>query len=247
VDQEPFEAPSRRGFWSGFAAVILTALLIVGLTGAGPVSHSIWLARPGAQPAVGVDEGGDATCVWRPRPGGKDVGTPPASGLRHSGAVTLTITTNLGVIEITADAEQTPCAIASLSYLARRHFFDNTPCSPPDAAGVVSCGRATGAPGYQFADENVAALPRASLLRVFPESSGKPVVDGGPPHCPGDPLCDLLCPGHKKNCTVVICTGADLTRCGDKVRPPSLPPCPTSRCAFVPGDVLPSFAPELDR
>jgi peptidyl-prolyl cis-trans isomerase B (cyclophilin B) len=40
----------------------------------------------------------------------------------------MTITTNLGVIEITIDRSGTPCTAASFAYLASRNFYNGSAC-----------------------------------------------------------------------------------------------------------------------
>ena len=115
-----------------------------------------------------------AACAWQPRlqanpsappqptPSGvKDVGTPPKSGEPRSGTQTMTIDTNLGPITAAVDDSKVPCTARSFSYLAEKHFFDNTQCHRMTNSGlyVLQCGdpsaSGTGGPTYQFADENL--------------------------------------------------------------------------------------------
>jgi peptidyl-prolyl cis-trans isomerase B (cyclophilin B) len=108
-------------------------------------------------------------CRWLPtasdQPDQKSVGTPPASGEPRSGTALMTITTNLGVIEIAIDRAKTPCTAASFTYLASQHFFDGTACHrlTTKQIFVVQCGdpvgNGRGGPGYRFADENLPSAP----------------------------------------------------------------------------------------
>jgi cyclophilin family peptidyl-prolyl cis-trans isomerase len=158
--------PSRSAliFAAGVAVGVLlssTAWVVVDrLRDAKPV------AAPQAIPSVAPAAPGPR-CDWRPDPGPdqKPVGTPPASGEPRSGSATITITTSLGVIEITIDRARTPCTAASFAYLASRQFFDGSACHRLTTAGlfVLECGDPTGTgrggPGYRFADENAPAWP----------------------------------------------------------------------------------------
>ena len=96
-----------------------------------------------------------AACAWQPRlqanpsappqptPSGvKDVGTPPKSGEPRSGTQTMTIDTNLGPITVAVDDSKVPCTARSFSYLAEKHFFDNTQCHRMTNSGlyVLQCG-----------------------------------------------------------------------------------------------------------
>src|SRR5439155_571986 len=79
-----------------------------------------------------------AACKWTPNPDPsasaapntdlKDVGTPPASGEPRAGTRNMTINTNLGTMVIQLDLAKAPCTAASFTYLAEKHFFDNTSC-----------------------------------------------------------------------------------------------------------------------
>jgi len=103
-------------------------------------------------------------CAWTPVPTTgnqtlKDVGTPPKTGIQTSGEKSMTITTNQGVLTARLDPATAPCAVASMSYLASKNFFDNSPCHRLTTAGifVLQCGdpSGTGGPTYRFADESL--------------------------------------------------------------------------------------------
>jgi peptidyl-prolyl cis-trans isomerase B (cyclophilin B) len=133
-------------------------------------------------------------CAWKPNPDPsaspaspaaqanphiKNVGTPPASGEPRSGTRDMTIDTSLGKIVIQLDLAHAPCTSASFTYLAEKHFFDNSSChrlvnsagtNPQDGSAtdfhVLQCGDPSGTgqggPAYQFDDENLPTDQRPS-------------------------------------------------------------------------------------
>jgi peptidyl-prolyl cis-trans isomerase B (cyclophilin B) len=131
----------------------------------------------GATWALGGFDGKSATtdaagsCLWVPKSatssdGTPDTGTPPAGELR-SGFETMTITTNLGVIEALLDLSKAPCTAASFGYLGSKAFFNGSNCHRlSTAAKTLTCGDpksdGTGGPSYQFADEDVPTTPVAA-------------------------------------------------------------------------------------
>ncbi|MER7008219.1 peptidylprolyl isomerase [Dactylosporangium sp. NPDC000555] len=124
-------------------------------------------------------------CRWAPVPPGnaaiKDVGTPPAS-IPAAAKATMTMTTNLGLVEITMDAKAAPCAVASFAYLAGRKFFDGSSCHRLVTAKlfVLQCGDPSGTgmggPAYQYAEENLEAgrfgYSRGSVAVARSDTSG---------------------------------------------------------------------------
>jgi peptidyl-prolyl cis-trans isomerase B (cyclophilin B) len=118
------------------------------------------------------------TCVWTPQDASvnvsaKDVGLPPTDDIPTSGTRAMTITTNQGApITVDLDLAATPCAGASLAYLASKGFYDNTTCHEITAEGALRCGDPSGTgqggPTYSFFGENVPA-PAPS-----PSASGAP-------------------------------------------------------------------------
>jgi peptidyl-prolyl cis-trans isomerase B (cyclophilin B) len=142
--------------------VIVGVVLLVTLTGKGKKSKTA--ASASATPT---------SCSWKPRidpsaspaaqapPGVKDVGTPAATGEPRSGTQTMTITMNVGTVEVQVDTAHAPCTAASFTYLASKKFFDDTPCHRLTTSGiyVLQCGdpsgTGTGGPSYEFADENL--------------------------------------------------------------------------------------------
>src|SRR5262245_32400940 len=108
---EVAQPPPRRRLPTGAGTFLAGLLVGVLLTG------TVWVLvdrarggtpRPAAAgatattPAPAPAAGG---CVWTPYsgPNQKSVGTPPVSGESRTGTAVMTLTTNLGVIEITID------------------------------------------------------------------------------------------------------------------------------------------------
>ncbi|GAA1009488.1 peptidyl-prolyl cis-trans isomerase [Acrocarpospora pleiomorpha] len=89
----------------------------------------------------------------------KDVGQPPAKVAAQP--ATMTIKTNLGVIEATLDGAKAPCTVGSFQFLAEKKYFNDTKCHRLTTEGikVLQCGDPTasgsGGPGYRFTDENL--------------------------------------------------------------------------------------------
>jgi peptidyl-prolyl cis-trans isomerase B (cyclophilin B) len=140
---------------TGVVAVVATVWVVTSVVGRHPSA-----ARPAAQPST-------APCDWSVVPVAarakemRDVGTPPPLGEPRSGTVTMTLTTNRGVIKIEVDRAKTPCAAASFTYLAGLRFFDNTPCHRLVDRNLFAlhcgdpAGDGWGGPTYRYADENV--------------------------------------------------------------------------------------------
>jgi len=87
----------------------------------------------------------------------------------QSGTETMTLTTNQGKITVAIDVAKVPCAAASFSYLAGKHFFDNTSCYGCTAAGTSSCSAATvrhryRRPSYSYSPENLPADNRPTYV-----------------------------------------------------------------------------------
>jgi peptidyl-prolyl cis-trans isomerase B (cyclophilin B) len=74
---------------------------------------------------------------------------------------TITLTTNCGEIQIEADGINAPLTVISMSYLANKGFFDNSPCHRLTTQGiyVLQCGdpsgTGSGGPAYTAPDENL--------------------------------------------------------------------------------------------
>jgi len=74
---------------------------------------------------------------------------------------TFTLKTNCGEIEISADGVSAPLTVISMTYLANRGYFDNSPCHRLTTQGifVLQCGDPTasgkGGPSWYVPDENL--------------------------------------------------------------------------------------------
>lgn len=79
---------------------------------------------------------------------------------------TVTVVTNKGTYKAVLDAKKAPLTVNNFVYLARYHYYDNTPCHRIIKGFVVQCGDPTGkgdgGPGYSFADE----LPKAGDYKL---------------------------------------------------------------------------------
>ena len=114
-------------------------------------------------------------------PAAKDVEPPPEEAT-VSGDVSVTITTGLGDIAATLDADATPCTVNSFVSLAEQGYFDATECHRLTTAGilVLQCGDPTatgsGGPGYSFPDELTGeeAYPAGTLAmaNAGPDTNG---------------------------------------------------------------------------
>lgn len=83
----------------------------------------------------------------------------PPSEPTVSGEVSATVTTSVGDLALTLDADAAPCAVNSFVSLAEQGYFDDTTCHRLTVTGiyVLQCGDPSatgrGGPGYSFADE----------------------------------------------------------------------------------------------
>ncbi len=151
----------RRRILAGVGAGVAVVLIAAGIAWIGGAFDK----KPAATEAADI-------CAWTPQSASsntnlKDVGTPPTKDIPTSGAETMTITTNQGApIKVALDLATTPCAAASLSYLAGKKFFDNTPCYEVTVDGALHCGDPSGTglggPTYSIYDENTPTVPDPS-------------------------------------------------------------------------------------
>lgn len=117
-----------------------------------------------ATPDPAVDA---SNCLWTPdemagqNPALKDVGAPPTGKAPDKGTQTMTLTTNLGVLEVEVNTAKAPCTARSMTYLAGKNFFDNSKCHRMTTEGikVLQCGdpaaTGRGGPTYKMAEENL--------------------------------------------------------------------------------------------
>lgn len=86
---------------------------------------------------------------------------PPSDRATETGTVATTISTSIGDIPVTLDADRAPCTVHSFLSLAEQGYFDQTDChrltTPTAGIAVLQCGdpsaSGSGGPGYSFADE----------------------------------------------------------------------------------------------
>lgn len=102
-----------------------------------------------------------------------DPGTPRADDKTYSAAgdagtaTSITFTTNCGDVVVELDAAA-PKTVASMAFLAKDGYFDNTKCHRVTTAGiyVLQCGDpkgdGTGGPGFTVPDENLPAAGEAN-------------------------------------------------------------------------------------
>ncbi len=172
-------ARKRRQLTAGVSVTILLAALVVG----GLWTSGVFDSDP-AETADSVT----GSCAWIPDTSGSpnrtDVGTPPPVMELPTGTGTMTLTTNLGVIEISLDVTNAPCAATSFKYLADEGFFDNTTCHRLTTEGlyVLQCGdpsgTGSGGPTYSFADENLPSVD--STPSADPSASTDPSASADP-------------------------------------------------------------------
>lgn len=100
-----------------------------------------------------------AGCGYTEAPGGVRDVTLPAEQPTVSGTVAATMSTNVGDIHLTLDADRTPCTVGSFASLAEQKYYDDTTCHRLTTTGiyVLQCGDPSatgmGGPGYSYADE----------------------------------------------------------------------------------------------
>jgi peptidyl-prolyl cis-trans isomerase B (cyclophilin B) len=156
---------------AGGAVVVVVAAVVWAVTALGgdepepevpPIAADTPAPTPAGDPPASPDE-----CAWMDSPGEMvvDVGTPPPDEPR-AGTQVMTVSTNLGDIEVTMDLAATPCIAASFSHLASHEFYDGSKCHRM-FPGILQCGDpnargegyrdtdGTGGPGYRYHDENL--------------------------------------------------------------------------------------------
>jgi peptidyl-prolyl cis-trans isomerase B (cyclophilin B) len=141
-------------------AARLLAVLIALLCSSVLVSCGDETSSAGDSGGSSGDSNAAATCEY-PSGGGqpaKDVEPPPGEPTA-TGDVDATISTSVGDIGVTLDAEAAPCTVNSFLSLADQGYYDDTPCHRLTTQGifVLQCGDPTGSgaggPGYSFPDE----------------------------------------------------------------------------------------------
>ena len=108
---------------------------------------------------------------------------PPPSAPTVAGEVTATVTTTIGDLTFTLDADKAPCTVNSFVSLAQQNYFNGTHCHRLTTEGifVLQCGdptaSGTGGPGYTIPDEldGSEAYPAGTLAMAktsAPDSGG---------------------------------------------------------------------------
>jgi peptidyl-prolyl cis-trans isomerase B (cyclophilin B) len=121
-------------------------------------------------------------CTYAPSPpAARNVGKPPAKP-DSSAKSRATIVTNRGAVVIDLLNSRAPCTVNSFVYLAKKGYFNNTPCPRLVNSGiyVLQCGDPTGTgrggPGYKFANENTAGATYPSGTLAM--ANGGPGTNG---------------------------------------------------------------------
>jgi peptidyl-prolyl cis-trans isomerase B (cyclophilin B) len=163
------KARRRRIIGSTVGAVVAAGLVGVGavvvLNGGGQETS----ASAGPKPY----DAATGTCGYAADSTGqvKEAGLPPAQ-VDAKTPRTMTITTNLGTIEIDLEVAKAPCTVNSFAHLAAKDYFDGTKCHRLVTEGlhVLQCGDplakgdgenptdGSGGPGYRIADENLGGM-----------------------------------------------------------------------------------------
>ena len=127
---------------------------------------------PSANGSPAAGEPGE--CLWNDAAASEtlvDVGTPP-EGEPREGTQVMTVTTNLGEIQVEMDLAAAPCIAASFTHLAGQEFYDGSYChrmfpgmlqcgdpNAVDAGYQEQAGIGSGGPTYQYPDQNLPATP----------------------------------------------------------------------------------------
>jgi peptidyl-prolyl cis-trans isomerase B (cyclophilin B) len=149
--------------------------------GAATVSQNTPPASPSASPS-----NQSAGCAAPPAL----TGSPQVNKYRQEPKLTIARTTytarvktNCGTITIRLDGKKAPHTVNSFAFLARKGYFDDTPCHRLTTAGiyVLQCGdptgTGTGGPGYTIPDENLsgATYPAGTVAMA---NTGQPHTGG---------------------------------------------------------------------
>jgi peptidyl-prolyl cis-trans isomerase B (cyclophilin B) len=144
-----------------YALPAVGATLLTLLTACGSSSSSTAQDSSPSSPDSSTSTSG-VTCDYPDARQGKtgDASKPPSTP-DVQGQVSVTITTNIGILKATLDADKTPCTVNSFVSLAKQGYFDKSPChrltTAPSTIFVLQCGdptgTGTGGPGYTLPDE----------------------------------------------------------------------------------------------
>jgi peptidyl-prolyl cis-trans isomerase B (cyclophilin B) len=142
------------------------SLIAVALLTAGTTLAACGGSDDSAKDAGGAGAGGK-TCDYESDGSGSDVKLPPSTPTK-TGKVPVTISSSVGDLKLTLDADSAPCTVNSFVSLAGQGFYEGVYChriGDPASFPMLQCGDPTatdpdnlaeagaGGPGYSFADE----------------------------------------------------------------------------------------------
>ena len=158
---------------------VFLLLAAAALAGCGDDGDDSATDASGDTPAVS-----DVTCDYpADQFGAAKDNEPPPSTPTVAGEVTATVTTSIGDMTFTLDADKAPCTVNSFVSLAQQNYFNGTHCHRLTTQGifVLQCGdptaSGTGGPGYTIPDEldGSEAYPAGTLAMAktsAPDSGG---------------------------------------------------------------------------
>jgi peptidyl-prolyl cis-trans isomerase B (cyclophilin B) len=142
------------------AAVAVLSPLLVACGGAS--SSTTAEDTPPSSSTASSSSASSVSCDYSASPQGatRTVEPPPATP-DVQGKVAVTMTTSIGSLRATLDADNAPCTVNSFLSLAKQGYFDKTTCHrltvAPSTIFVLQCGdpsgTGTGGPGYTVPDE----------------------------------------------------------------------------------------------
>jgi peptidyl-prolyl cis-trans isomerase B (cyclophilin B) len=141
------------------AAALLVVLTACGGGSSSPQAGDTNASTPSQTGSPG-NANGDVSCDYpsAPQAATRKVNPPPQTP-DVQGKVNVTMTSSIGTLHATLDADKTPCTVNSFVSLAKQGFFDKTPCHRLTTSQifVLQCGdpsgTGTGGPGYTIPDE----------------------------------------------------------------------------------------------
>jgi peptidyl-prolyl cis-trans isomerase B (cyclophilin B) len=144
---------------------LLTVALLAAGTTLAACGSSDDTAKDSSSAASG--SGASGACQYERNGSAADVKLPPSDPTK-SGKVPVTISSTVGDLKLTLDADHAPCTVNSFVSLAQQGFYNGIYChriGDPKAFPMLQCGDPTaknpddlasagaGGPGYSFADE----------------------------------------------------------------------------------------------
>jgi len=133
------------------AAAIVVAVLVLGAVG------WVLVGRNSSSAPSALECTGSTTTTTTPQ----SYAAAPKPDTSIAEGTQLVLTTNCGPIVIETSAKQAPATVASEIFLAKKGYYNQTPCHRLTTSGifVLQCGDPTGSgsggPGYKVPDENL--------------------------------------------------------------------------------------------